>query len=37
MPLTESAIKAAKAGPKCIKLPDGGGLYLLLTPTGWRS
>jgi hypothetical protein len=37
MPLTESAIKAAKPGPKRIKLPDGGGLYMLLTPTGRRS
>ncbi|MEX2479750.1 MAG: tyrosine-type recombinase/integrase [Gammaproteobacteria bacterium] len=39
MPLTDTAIKNAKAGAKPRKLFDGGGLYLLVTPQGqklWR-
>lgn len=39
MPLTDIAIKSAKPGPKPVKLSDGGGLFLLVTPTGgkwWR-
>ena len=39
MPLTDLAIKRALAGPKIIKLSDGGGLQLWLTPDGakrWR-
>lgn len=36
MPLTDTAIRAAKAGDKPYKLADGGGLYLLVNPTGSR-
>jgi integrase len=39
MPLTDTAIRAAKAGSRPRKLSDGGGLYLLVTPAGtklWR-
>ena len=39
MPLTDLAVKRALAGPKIIKLSDGGGLQLWLTPDGakrWR-
>jgi integrase len=39
MPLTDTAIKKAKPGEKPIKLSDGKGMYLLVTPTGsklWR-
>ena len=39
MPLTEAAIRAAKPGPKIVKLSDGGGLQLWITPDGakrWR-
>jgi integrase len=39
MPLTDLAIKRSLAGPKIIKLSDGGGLQLWLTPDGakrWR-
>jgi integrase len=39
MALTAAAIRAAKPGAKSRKLFDGGGLYLLITPTGakgWR-
>lgn len=39
MPLTDTAIRNAKAGKKPLKLFDGGGLFLLVTPTGgkwWR-
>lgn len=39
MPLTDTAIRSAKPGVKTIKMFDGGGLYLELTPTGskwWR-
>ena len=39
MPLTDTAIKAAKAGAKPRKLADERGLYLLLQPSGgklWR-
>ena len=39
MPLTETAIKNAKPGPKPRKLSDGAGLFLLVTPGGhkwWR-
>jgi integrase len=37
--LTDTKVKNAKAGAKAIRLPDGGGLYLLVTPAGgklWR-
>src|SRR5271154_2802211 len=40
MALTELAIKNAKAGAKIIKLSDGGGLQLWITPDGakrWRK
>ena len=40
MPLTEVAIKNAKAGAKLLKLFDSGGLFLLVTSAGgkwWRS
>jgi integrase len=39
MPLNDLAIKRAKPGPKIIKLSDGGGLQLWITPDGakrWR-
>ena len=39
MPLTDLAIKHALPGPKIIKLSDGGGLQLWITPDGakrWR-
>lgn len=39
MPLTDTAIRAAKPGEKAIKLFDSGGLYLELAPSGgkwWR-
>jgi len=36
MPLTDTAIRKAKAGEKDQKLRDGNGLYLLLRPTGAR-
>jgi hypothetical protein len=39
MSLTDLAIKRARPGPKIIKLSDGGGLQLWLTPDGakrWR-
>lgn len=39
MPLTDTAIKNAKPGEKHIKLFDGGGLYLEVSPAGgkwWR-
>lgn len=36
MPLSDTAIRKAKPGPKAIKLADGGGLYLLLNPNGSR-
>jgi integrase len=40
MALTEFAIKSAKAGAKIVKLSDGGGLQLWITPDGakrWRK
>ena len=39
MPLTDTAIKKAKPGDKPVKLSDGKGLYLLVSPAGsklWR-
>lgn len=39
MPLTATAVKNAKPGPKTVKMFDGGGLYLEVTPKGgkyWR-
>ncbi|SDF78453.1 Arm DNA-binding domain-containing protein [Bosea robiniae] len=39
MPLTDTAIKNAKAQPKVTKLSDGGGLQLWIMPNGaklWR-
>jgi integrase len=39
MPLTDTAVKKAKPGPRPIKLSDGKGMYLLVNPTGsklWR-
>lgn len=39
MALTDTTIRTAKSGEKPIKLADGGGLYLLLSPSGgkwWR-
>ncbi|MBZ0071420.1 MAG: integrase arm-type DNA-binding domain-containing protein [Gammaproteobacteria bacterium] len=39
MPLTDTAIRNAKPGPKPVRLFDGGGLYLEISPAGgklWR-
>ena len=39
MALTDVAIRNAKPGAKAIKLVDGGGMFLLVTPAGgkhWR-
>lgn len=36
MPLNDIAIRAAKPGPKPIKLSDEKGLFLLVTPTGGK-
>lgn len=39
MPLTDVAIRNAKPGAKAIKLADGSGMFLLVTPAGgklWR-
>ena len=39
MPLTEIAIRKARAGAKPARLFDGGGLYLEISPSGgkwWR-
>jgi hypothetical protein len=36
MPLSDTAIRGARPGAKPVKLSDGGGLYLLQTPTGSR-
>lgn len=39
MPLTDTAVKNAKAGAKAVKMYDAGGLLLLVAPTGgklWR-
>jgi integrase len=36
MALTDSAVRAAKPRDKEYKLADGGGLYLLVTPSGGR-
>jgi hypothetical protein len=40
IPLTEVVIRYAKAADKPVKLFDGAGLFLKVTPTGgklWRS
>lgn len=34
MPLTETTVRNAKPAAKPMKLFDGGGLYLLVQPTG---
>jgi integrase len=36
MPLTDTAVRNAKPADKAQKLFDGGGLFLLITPTGQR-
>ncbi|MDP3295902.1 MAG: Arm DNA-binding domain-containing protein [Nevskia sp.] len=39
MPLNDPKLKNAKPGDKPVKLSDGGGLYLLIQPSGsklWR-
>ena len=39
MALTDTQARKAKPGPKAYRISDGGGLYLLVTPTGsklWR-
>jgi integrase len=39
MPLTDAKIRTTKPGAKPVKLVDGGGLYLLVSPSGaklWR-
>lgn len=37
MPLTDTALRAAKPTEKAQKLFDGNGLYLMITPTGTKS
>jgi integrase len=39
MPLTDTAVKKAKPGPRPVKFSDSKGMYLLVNPTGsklWR-
>lgn len=36
MPLTDTALRNARPGPKNYKLSDSGGLYALITPQGGR-
>jgi len=36
MPLTDIQVRNAKPGDKQVKMTDGGGLYLLVTPKGGR-
>lgn len=36
VPLTDTQVRSAKAQPKDYKLADGGGLFLLITPTGGK-
>lgn len=39
MSLTDTVIRTAKPGEKPVKFSDGGGMYLLLKPSGgkwWR-
>ncbi len=36
MALTDTRIRQTKPGTKAVKLPDGGGLYLEVTPSGGR-
>lgn len=39
MPLSDTAIRTAKPGPKPVRMFDGGGLYLEISPAGgklWR-
>ena len=36
MSLTDTAIRNAKPGEKSVRLFDGGGLYLEVSPTGGR-
>jgi hypothetical protein len=39
MPLKDISVRKAKAGPRPRKLSDGGGLHVLIQPTGsklWR-
>lgn len=36
MPLTDRQVRNAKPGPKPVKLFDGGGLFLLVTPNGGK-
>ena len=35
-PLSDIQVKNAKPAPKEVKLFDGGGLFLLITPTGGK-
>ena len=37
MPLSDTTARKAKPGDKPYKLADGGGLYLYVTPTGFKS
>jgi hypothetical protein len=37
MALTDVAISKAKPGPKPVKLVDGGGMHLLITPARGKS
>ncbi|WP_245272384.1 Arm DNA-binding domain-containing protein [Xanthobacter sp. 126] len=36
MALSDVAVRTAKPQPRPVKLSDGGGLHLLVTPTGGR-
>jgi hypothetical protein len=36
MPLTDTAVRSAKPQAKSVKLFDGGGLYLEVSPTGGK-
>ena len=36
MPLTDTRIRNAKPKPRPYKLSDGGGMYLLIMPSGAR-
>jgi len=37
MPLTDTAIRAAKPREKAVKIFDGGGLFLFIKPNGTKK